>query len=307
MSVFDAITTELAPHGAVAYAKGCEIGGDNAATTDIDKAEDIARSSDAAVVVLGLDQTQEREGMDRVSLAMPGRQRELLERVAAANNNTVLVVVTGGAIDLSFAKENVNVRAILYAFYPGEEGGSAVSDVLFGVYNPAGRLPYTIFPERYTNDFSMFDLDMRAGLGRTYRFYTGETVYPFGFGLSYTDFRVSFALPPAPSVMFGSGALTLHVDVENTGQRAGDVSLLAFVESSHVDCPRKQLFAFEKLLDLTPTQKRTVQLRFAVNDALCVNKAGERIAPSGTYSLVVGDAGHALLRHDVLVNNDLLP
>lgn len=299
VSVLEGARQQLTPAVDVVHAKGCEISGDD--RSGLAAAEALARTSDAAVVVVGLDATQEREDMDRESLILPGRQRELVERVAAACAHTVLVVVAGGAIDLSWAKANTNVGAIVYAFYPGEEGGAAVADVLFGHYSPSGRLPYTIYPERYTNDFSMFDMDMRAGLGRTYRFYTGDVVYPFGFGLSYTTFGLKFSSPPPTSVLFGPATVTFDVEVENTGSRSSDVSVLAFVESSDRNCPRKQLFAFEKLANLSPHRKHPLQFRFSPLDALCVNDAGERIAPSGIYTIVIGDVHTSSLRHQLLV------
>jgi beta-glucosidase len=151
-----------------------------------------ARAADAVVLVLGLTPRLEGEEMDlkiagfrggdRTSLDLPATQQRLLERVTTLGKPTVLVLLNGSALAVNWAQQNV--PAILEAWYPGQAGGSAIADVLFGDYNPAGRLPVTFY--RSVNDLPAFeDYAMR---GRTYRFFEGQPLYPFGHGLSYTRF-----------------------------------------------------------------------------------------------------------------------
>lgn len=165
-------------------------------TSGFDDATKAASAADVAVVVVGIDQSQESEGHDRTSIALPGHQNDLVAAVAKASKHPIVVVVmTGGAVDLSVIRATPNVGAIVWCGYPGQSGGQAMADVLFGTYNPGGRLPYTIYPAAFTNT-SMFDRHMRPNKtsgnpGRTYRFYTGQAVYEYGTGLSYTTFSYS--------------------------------------------------------------------------------------------------------------------
>jgi beta-glucosidase len=165
----------------------------------------------------------------------------------------VLVLMSGSAVAVNWAQEHV--PAILEAWYPGQAGGSAIADVLFGRYNPAGRLPVTFY--RDVKDLPPFeDYAMR---GRTYRYFTGTPLYPFGHGLSYTTFgyrnlRSSVERLPA------SGTATVSVDVTNTGDRAGDEVVQLYVRhlGSAVERPVKELRGYRRV-SLAPGQTRTVR------------------------------------------------
>ncbi|GAQ85726.1 Glycosyl hydrolase family protein [Klebsormidium nitens] len=164
---------------------------------------DAIRTASAADVVLlfvGLDQTQEREGKDRVTLTLPGEQTELIKRVAAAAKRPVIVVIlSGGPVDIKEAVGDANVGAILWAGYPGQAGGKAIADVLLGRYNPSGRLPVTWYPQAFVESVPMTDMRMRPDPergypGRSYRFYTPlrpdlAPIFEFGHGLSYSRFE----------------------------------------------------------------------------------------------------------------------
>ncbi|CAA6657838.1 unnamed protein product [Spirodela intermedia] len=158
-------------------------------------------SADAVVVVAGLDMTQEDEDHDRVSLLLPGKQEDLVNVVAAASKlPIVLVLMGGGPLDVSFAKEDPRIASILWIGYPGEAGGRALAEVIFGEFNPGGRLPMTWYPESFTS-VPMDDMHMRPDPsrhypGRTYRFYTGDVVYGFGHGLSYSGYSHEFLSVP---------------------------------------------------------------------------------------------------------------
>eukprot|EP00943_MAST-04B_sp_MAST-4B-sp1_P002064 g2064.t1 len=158
---------------------------------------DLASNSDVVVLVIGLDQTQESEGHDRTVITLPGEQEALLNVVAAASKNKIHVVVMGGGgVDLTAAKQNDNVGSILWTGYPGQSGGIAIANTLTGKNVPSGRLTQTFYPASFVDDVSMFDMNMRPNVktgnpGRSYRFYTGTPVFKFGDGLSYNKFNYS--------------------------------------------------------------------------------------------------------------------
>uniref|UniRef100_A0ACD5X5Y6 Uncharacterized protein n=1 Tax=Avena sativa TaxID=4498 RepID=A0ACD5X5Y6_AVESA len=176
----------------VRFHAGCSSAACNFAATD--QAASIAGSADYVVMFMGLSQKQEQEGVDRTSLLLPGKQQSLVTAVAsAAKRPVILVILSGGPVDVTFAKSNPKIGAILWAGYPGQAGGLAIAKVLFGDHNPSGRLPVTWYPEEFTTRVPMTDMRMRADPatgypGRSYRFYQGNTVYKFGYGLSYSKF-----------------------------------------------------------------------------------------------------------------------
>lgn len=178
-------------------------------------AEAAARGADATVLVMGLDQSIEAEFRDRTSLLLPGHQQELVSRVARASRGpTILVLMSGGPIDVTFAKNDPRISAIVWVGYPGQAGGAAIADVIFGAHNPGGKLPMTWYPQSYVERLAMTRMDMRASRGypgRTYRFYRGPVVFPFGFGLSYTAFAHSLASEPPSDLSVPLLAAAHHV------------------------------------------------------------------------------------------------
>eukprot|EP01018_Ginkgo_biloba_P015514 Gb_39728 [translate_table: standard] len=176
---------------------GCSDGG------LINAAVEAATKAEAVILVVGLDQSIEAEGLDRVDLLLPGQQQKLVSDVAnAAIGPVILVIMSAGPIDISFAKHHPNISGILWVGYPGEAGGDAIAQVIFGDCNPGGKLPTTWYPQDFVTKVPMTDMNMRPNStsgypGRTYRFYTGETVYEFGYGLTYTTFSVSLVFAPS--------------------------------------------------------------------------------------------------------------
>jgi len=175
----------------VRFLAGCSSAACDAAATD--QAAVLAGSADYVFLFMGLSQQQESEGKDRTSLLLPGMQQSLITAVAdAAKRPVILVLLSGGPVDITFAQSNPKIGAILWAGYPGQAGGLAIARVLFGDHNPSGRLPVTWYPEEFTK-VPMTDMRMRADTatgypGRSYRFYQGKAVYKFGYGLSYSSF-----------------------------------------------------------------------------------------------------------------------
>ena len=224
-----------------------------------------AQQADAVVLCLGITSRLEGEEMrirtsgfvggDRTSLDLPAPQERLLERIAQIGKPTVLVLLNGSALSVNWAQERV--PAILEAWYPGQAGGTAIADVLFGAYDPGGRLPVTFY--RSVSDLPPFD-DYRMA-GRTYRYFGGTPLYPFGFGLSYTTFAYDRMATSAGSLAPGD-TLTVSVDVRNTGERAGDEVVQLYVrhERSAVPRPKRELRGFQRVT-LRPGERHTVTFR----------------------------------------------
>ncbi|XP_057483658.1 probable beta-D-xylosidase 2 [Actinidia eriantha] len=310
------------------HQQGCK---DVDCTTDhlFGAATDAASAADATVLVMGLDQSIEAEFKDRDGLLLPGRQQELVSKVSMASKGpTILVLMSGGAIDVSFAKNDPRIAAIVWAGYPGQAGGAAIADVLFGTHNPGGKLPMTWYPQDYLTKLPMTTMDMRSNPskgypGRTYRFYNGPTVYPFGYGISYSNFVHTITAAPtvvavplhghhsglnttASSTTSGKSirvthakcnklSIGLHVNVRNVGSRDGSHTLLVF--STPPDghgSPHKQLVAFEKVHVAAGAQQRV-----HVNIHVCkylsvVDRSGIRRIPMGQHSLHIGDIRHSI-------------
>ncbi|GER35572.1 beta-xylosidase 1 [Striga asiatica] len=182
--------------GEVLYHSGCN-DGVKCTYADVAGAVDVAKKADRVVLVMGLDNGQEKEDEDRVDLVLPGQQEMLVSAVAEASNEpVVLVLVCGGPIDVGFAKDDEKIGAIIWAGYPGEAGGDAIAQILLGEHNPGGKLPMNWYPKEFVS-VPMTDMRMRADQatgypGRTYRFYKGKTVFDFGYGLSYTNYSYKF-------------------------------------------------------------------------------------------------------------------
>jgi beta-glucosidase len=232
------------------------------------EAEAVATQADAVVMFLGLTANLEGEEMrvqipgfrggDRTDIDLPAAQQALLERMVALGKPTVLVLMNGSAMAVNWAQ--ANVPAILEAWYPGQAGGQAIADVLFGDYNPAGRLPVTFY--KGVADLPPFEDYKMAN--RTYRFFKGAPLYAFGHGLSYTTFSYK-NLRTSTEQVASRDTLTVRVDVTNTGRRAGDEVVQLYVAhvGSRVERPIKDLRGYQRV-PLRPGQTRTVTFRVPV-------------------------------------------
>ena len=253
----------------------------------------MASQADAVILVLGLTARLEGEEMsiqiagfrggDRTTIDLPGPQEQLLEKVTALGKPTVLVLMNGSAVAVNWAQ--AQVPAIIEAWYPGQAAGTAIADVLFGDYNPAGRLPVTFY--KSIHDLPAFD-DYRMA-GRTYRFFTGTPLHPFGFGLSYTTFRYS-NLKASRERASARDTVLVSVDVANTGARGGDEVVQLYVQhTGHaVTRPLEDLRGYSRV-HLAPGEKRTVILPLAVSSLSYWNesKGGWELEPE-TVRLLVG-------------------
>lgn len=261
ISILEGIKEKVSEDIQVLYAKGCEVLGDD--TSGFDEAVEIAKKADVAVVVVGdkaglMPDCTSGEARDRADLNLPGKQEELIKAVYAAGTPVVVVLINARPLSITWLDENI--PGILEAWLPGEEGGRAVADVLFGDYNPGGKLPIT-FP-RTVGQIPVYYSHKPSG-GRSH--WLGDYVecstkplYPFGYGLSYTAFEYN-NLQIAPQEVDAKGDVYIQVDVTNTGKFEGDevVQLYVHVPAENVTRPVKELKGFKRLT-LKPGEKKTV-------------------------------------------------
>jgi len=219
---------------------------------------------------------------DRTGLGLPGVQQRLLEAVHATGVPLVVVLLNGSPVDVRWADEHA--AAIVEAWYPGEEGGTALADVLLGDYNPAGRLPITFY--RSLDQVPPFE--QYAMEGRTYRFMADEPLYPFGYGLSYTHFRYA-DLEITPNVVRPGQAVRVSARVENVGERAGDEVVQLYVSDleASVPVPLRHLEGFARI-HLTPGASRVVTFELQPRQMALVDAAGRWAVELGAFQVYVG-------------------
>jgi beta-glucosidase len=257
----------------------------------LEEAVKAARESDTSVLVLGISARLEGEEMnvplegfrggDRTEISLPKSQEALLKAVVATGKPVVVVLLSGSALAVNWA--NANVPAMLAAWYPGGEGGTAIADVLFGNYNPGGRLPVTFYKSVDQlppfENYSMQD--------RTYRYFKGEPLYPFGYGLSYTNFLYSNLKIPK-SVKAGE-PVKVSVDVTNTGEREGDevVQLYLTDTTASAPVPIRALVGFDRIT-LRPRKKGSVTFTITPRQMSLIDDKGKRVIEPGEFSISIG-------------------
>jgi beta-glucosidase len=285
VSALSALRERLSSEPAVevSYAEGASVTGQGDPSA-IAAAAELAQKADVALVFVGTDLNVFREEMDRADWALPGAQQELVAQVRAANPKTIVVLVTGGPLGIDWAQ--ANVPAILTTFYNGQEQGRAIADVLLGDYNPGGKLSTTW----YKNDAVLppiGDYDLRKG--RTYLYYGEEPLYPFGFGLSYTQFSYSH-LAVSPAAVSASEPATVTVDVTNSGSRSGDEIVQLYVRQRDSDpkAPIQQLRGFTRL-HLESGEAKTATFSIGVKDLSHYDQTVRAFrTEAGEYEIRVG-------------------
>lgn len=307
------------------YVSGCDSTACNSISAE---AVQLASSVDHVVLFMGLDQTQEKEELDRVNLVLPGLQQVLITSVAkAAKNPVILVLICGGPVDVTFAKYDSKIGGILWGGYPGEAGGQAIAEVIFGQHNPGGRLPVTWYPQEFTK-VPMTDMRMRPDPatgypGRTYRFYTGRAVFRFGYGLSYSKYSYEFASPPQSHVYMNKSVslsaisqssqnytsfdftkmdsgdceklkFSTTVRVKNHGPMDGRHPVLLFLRRRNVDGgrPMTQLIGFESVHIAAGDESRVEFSLRPCEHLSLVAEDGKKLVDEGSHFLIVGDKEH---------------
>jgi beta-glucosidase len=261
----------------------------------INAAVSAARLSDVAIVVAGIE---EGEFRDRASLSLPGRQEELIERVAAVGRPVIVVLVGGSAITMSRWLDRVN--AVLQVWYPGEEGGHAIADILLGTYNPAGRLPIT-FPIA-DGQLPLVYNHKPTGRGDDYVDLTGQPLFPFGFGLSYTTFEYS-ALAIEPATIAQGGRATIRFRVRNTGRRSGDEVAQLYIRDvlASVARPVMELKAFTRVR-LDPDEEREVVFHLGTDDLRMLDAQMRWVTEPGAFRIMIGSSSKDIrLRGELVV------
>ncbi|MCX6168488.1 MAG: glycoside hydrolase family 3 C-terminal domain-containing protein [Ignavibacteriales bacterium] len=280
----------------VLYAQGCTIAGEYAS----DFSDALQKAAQAEVVIYfgGLDPTQEGEGSDRAngSIELPGKQKDFIQWVKTANPNVIVVLISGG---ICTATPFINhIKGLLYAFYPGQEGGNAIAQVLFGDYNPSGKLPVTMpMNDSQLSDRMLNNLDDNKGGGYRWFDYNKYTPqFAFGYGLSYTTFAYSNLKFSQENYIFTDQELTVSVDVKNTGARAGEevVQLYLSEPVSFVTKFVKDLKGFKKIF-LEPGETKTVEFTLGPNEFYIYSEKSRsyEIDP-GTYYMKVGGSSDNL-------------
>ena len=293
----------------VFYSKGSDLCRDDAPLCKPDnlfsEAVAAAKASDVVVLCVGYDGTIEGEegdagnyfaSGDRRDLLLPPCQRRLCEAVLSVGKPVVLVIHSGGGIDVS--EYEGRVSAILQAWYSGERGGEALADIIFGKISPSGRLPVTV----YRNDSALPPITEYSMRGRTYRYLREEPLYPFGFGLSYTSFLYS-----GLRAEVCGGAIECAVTVENTGGRGADEVVQAYLrfEGEAYEKPNCSLVFFRRV-HIGAGQKRRIKFTVSRRQLESVTEEGKRIIFKGGYTLYVGGKAPSINQYSKADNNEWL-
>lgn len=294
ITVLEGIEDYVGDDVRVLYSEGCHLYKDR--TSNLAQENDrmsevlgVCKESDVVVAVLGLDAGIEGEegdagneygSGDKPDLNLPGLQEEILEAAVSCGKPVILVLLSGSALAVNWADEHVD--AIVQGWYPGARGGAAIADILFGEANPEGKLPVTFY--RTTEELPDFeDYSMQ---GRTYRYMEQEALYPFGYGLSYTEYayqNVRF-LEQEPVVSEG---VTIGLSVKNTGKMDGTETVQVYVKAEHSKMPHGQLKKIVKL-PLCAGEEKEINIRLESEVFMLYDENGEKILPSGHFEIFVG-------------------
>ena len=291
----------------ISYTLGCKMNGTD--ESGFAAAIELARNSDVVIYFGGMDQSMAREGHDRLSIDFADIQLSLIEQLEQVVHSPLhVVIMSGSSLDLTYIRDSNKYGSLIWMGYAGQSGGTAIANAMFGQYNPGGRLPITFYPAAYVVDFSMRDMQMRpspTNAGRSYKFYTGQAVYEFGHGLSYTTFSYSWYNDSSESMisiesLFEQNtfdgkkvvAQIYRVNVTNTGPIFGNDVVLGYVTPPTKSLydpspPLKRLFGFERVrLDVN----QTTQVFFPLNvqSLLTVAQNGTKWLEPGSYKIIIG-------------------
>ncbi|MBI5010360.1 MAG: glycoside hydrolase family 3 C-terminal domain-containing protein, partial [Bacteroidia bacterium] len=298
VTVLDGIKVKVGSQSSVKYAKGCDVIGDK--NKDIAGARKIAKESDIAIVVLGENEWQASdkkgtngEGYDVASLDLTGSQEELLKAVYETGTPTILVLINGRPLSIRWAAEKI--PAIVEAWIPGELGGHAIADVLFGDCNPSGKLTITV-PRHSGQLPSYYDYMpekehwITEGWGSAYADMPATPLWEFGYGLSYTNFEYS-NLQVTPQATGPYGEINISVDVKNTGSRDGKEVVQLYIRDlvASVTVPVKELKGFSKIT-LKAGEQKSVSFKIKHDDLALYNKHMEKVVEPGSFEVMVGSS-----------------
>jgi len=285
-TVIEGVKAAVSPQTKVTFAKGCDVTGTD--QSGFAEAVQVAKGADVAIVVVGEDQHRKQatdgEGHDVASLDLSGVQEELVQAVFATGTPTVVVLINGRPLSTRWISEHV--PALVEAWLPGEKGGQAVADVLFGNYNPSGRLAISV--PRHSGQLPIYYNYKPGKVGRNYVDMPASPLYPFGYGLSYTNFDYS-SLRVEPAEINRGGEAKVRVDVKNTGDRAGIETVQLYLHESYapISTPVKNLRGFERVA-LNPGETKTVTMKLTPEDLQLLDiDMHWRVVP-GTFEIMAG-------------------
>ena len=298
ITVLGGIRSKVSPGTIVEYVKGCNVIGTD--LNEISKAVQAARKSDLAIVVLGENEWRspdktgtDGEGYDIANLDLTGLQEELLMAVKKTGTPVILVLINGRPLSIRWAAENI--PGIIEAWIPGEAGGTAIADVLFGDYNPSGKLTITV-PRHvgqlpvYYNYMPSREYWITEAWGKPYADMPYTPLWEFGYGLSYTKFEYSnLKIDPAETGTFGE--ITVSTDIRNTGSLKGSEVVQLYIRDikSTVMVPFKELKGFEKIA-LDPGETKNVKFRLTHDDLAFLDKNMNRVVEPGIFEVMVGSS-----------------
>lgn len=272
-------------------------------------------ASDVLIYVGGISNSDEEEAHDRTSLQWTGAQLDVIGQLADTGKPVIVVSMGGGQIDSSPIANNPNISALLWAGYPGQDGGSAIVDILTGKVAPAGRLPQTQYPSRYISEVPMTDMALRPGEnnpGRTYKWYNDTPVFEFGHGLHYTNFSaqitsqveqsyaISDLFSACPNInatnLYSCNFTSLAVNVTNTGSTASDYVTLGYIAGNFGPSPqpKKSLVSYQRLFSIAGGASDTATLSLSLASLARVDEMGNKVLYPGDYSIMIDNGPLAM-------------
>lgn len=294
ITVVEGIKDYLGDEIRVFYSEGChlfreKVSGLGENNDRLSEALAVAECSDVIVACFGLDSGLEGEegdqgnefgSGDKPNLELPGLQSEIIKALYATGKPIILVTLSGSALALTW--EDEHIPAIIHGWYPGAQGGRAIADIIFGTSNPEGKLPVTFY--RTTEELPEFtDYAMK---NRTYRYMQNEALYPFGYGLSYSDFELSnYTL--SNNEISKDGTITCSVDIQNTSQVAGAETIQIYVKAFVPEAPNYQLKALSKVF-LNPGERKNVSLSLDASAFALYDEEGNHVLNKGEYEVYIG-------------------
>ena len=298
VTVLDGIKSKLSANTKINYVKGCNVIGDE--LDEISAAVNAAKKSEVAIVVVGENEWQrsdglgtDGEGYDVATLELTGKQKELVQKIYATGTPTIVVLINGRPLATPWISDNI--PAILEAWIPGEKGGNAIADILFGDCNPSGKLTVTV--PRHAGQLPVYynykpskKYWLEEGWGNSYADINYKPLYEFGYGLSYSTFEYS-NINISPETHGPHGKFTISVDVKNTGSRAGKEVVQLYIRDkiSTVVRPVKELKGFSKI-QLNPNETKTVQFQLGPKELKMLDKELNWIVEPGEFHVMIGSS-----------------
>lgn len=294
-TVIDGIERYLADTGVrVMYSQGCHLFEtsleyDTMENNRSSEVKAVCSESDVIIGVFGLDSSLEGEESDayngyasgdKLTLSLPGLQNEIIKEIHESGKPCILIMLAGSSSDLRYAAENYD--AVLQGWYPGAEGGDAIAEILFGESSPEGRLPVTF----YNSEADLPDFTDYSMKGRTYRYMNGKPLYPFGYGLSYTEFSLSDAAVSTDAITSAGCDVTLNVS--NVGKTAGATAIEIYVRAERENVPNHSLKGIKKVF-LNPGETKKVSVHLDEKAFALWNDDGEFAVEAGNYTVFAGE------------------